>query len=158
MRRSWRRVEGAASFKHTPYLGDTDDAHAAAATITHKNGWTAPDCNSDGSDAPDYEPTHLCNRYHSLEERTLRMAQRAGVYAVVQALGDSPALVHTLSEVLGETLPQMTHVVELVQRRGDDHRRAASEREGQATRQAALKQLKGGAGLTVVLASGAVRE
>jgi len=123
-----------------------------------KNGWTAPDCNSDGSDASDDEPTHLSNRYHSLEERTFRMAQRAGVYAVVQALGDSPAMVHTLSEVLGETLIHMTHVVELVPRRRDDHRRAASEREAQATRQAALEQLTGGASLAVELASGAVRE
>jgi len=42
------------------------------------------------------------------------MAQRAGVYAVVQALGDSPAVVHTLSTVLGEMLLHMTHVAELV--------------------------------------------
>ena len=158
MRRSWRRVEGVASFKHTPYLGDTDDAHAAAASIMDKNGWTAPDCNSDGSDASDDERTHLGNRYQSLEERTFRMAQRAGVYAVVHALGDSPAVLHTLSEVLGETLPHMTHVVKLVQRRGDDHRRAMSQREDQATRQAALEKLTGGAGLAVVLARGAVRE
>ena len=158
MWRSWRRVEGVASFKHTPYLGDTDDEHAAAATIMRKNGWTASDCNSDGSDASDDEPTHLGNRYHSFGERTVRMAQRAGVYAVVQALGDSPAVVHTLTEVLGETLPHMTHVVKLVQRRGDDHRRAASEREAQATRQAALEQLTGGGSLAVVLASGAARE
>jgi len=158
IRRSWRRVEGVASFKHTPYLGDTDDAHAAAASIMDKNGWTAADCNSDGSDASDDEPTHLGNRYHSLEERIFRMAQRAGVYAVVHALGDSPTVVHTLSEVLGQTLPHMTHVAKLVQQRGDDHRRAVSEREAQATRQAALKQLKGGASLAVVLASGAGRE
>jgi len=123
-----------------------------------KNGWTASDCNSDGSDASDDEPTDLGNRYHLLEERTFQMAQRAGVYAVAQALGDSPAVVHTLSEVLSETLPPMVHVVELVQRRGDHHRRAASEREAQATSQAALEQLTGGASLQVVLANGAVRD
>jgi len=157
-RRSWRRVEGFASFKHTPHLGDTDDAHAAAATIIRKNGWTAPDCNIDGSDASDNEPSHLENRYHSLKERIFRIFQRGGVCAVVQALGDSPAMVHTLSEVLGETLHHMTHVVELFQRRGDDHRRAASEREAQATLQAALEQLTGSVSISVVLSSGAVRE
>ena len=114
MRRSWRRVEGVASCKHTSYIGDTDDAHAAAASIMDKNGWTALDWNSDGSDASDDEPTHIGNRYRSREQRTFQMAQRAGVYAVVHALGDSPAVLPTLSEVLGETLPHMTHVENLV--------------------------------------------
>jgi len=158
LRRSWRRVEGVTPVKFTPYLGPSDEAHATAAKIMCKNGWVPPEWNSDGSDASDPDTYHHDNQYRSLSSQTFRLAQRAGVAAVVDALGESSVVVSAMSSALGETIPFLTHVIHLIHRRAADHRRAHAHRAAHATRRSAIERLTGGASLAVVLGAGAVRE
>jgi len=139
-------------------LGLSDEAHATSQEIMRKNGWEPPEWNSDGSDVSDPDTVHHDALYRSLPSRTFRLAQRAGVRAVVEALGDSPVVVSAMSNALGETVSFLTHVVRLIKRRAADHRRASTTRAARATTRAAIKRLTGGASLAVILGTGAVRE
>ena len=158
LRRSWRRLEHVPPAKFTPYLGPSDEAHAKADKIMRKNGWAPPEWNSDGSDASDPDTIHHDGHYRSLPSLTCRLAQRAGVQAVVEALGESPAVVSAMSSALGETVSFLTHVIQLIKRRAADHRRASAGRAARAKSRAAIERLTGGASLAVVLGTGAVRE
>ena len=158
LRRSWRRLEHVPPAKFTPYLGPSDEAHAKADRITRKNGWTPPKWNSDGSDASDPDTIHHDGHNRSLPSLTRRLAQRAGVRAVVEALGESPAVVSAMSSALGETVSFLTHVIQLIKRRATDHPRASAGRAARAKSRAEIERLTGGASLAVILGTGAVRE
>jgi len=161
VRQSWSRVKGEVSppLNYMPHMGDADDA--SATSMFRAKEWAELECDTDGSAATDLDHSHHDRNYFSLRDRTVRMAHRAAVRAVIKALRDEPDVLATLCKVLGEwgeTESYVRHVIKLIERRASDHRRAHAAMEARDSRRADFERLTGGEIVAVVLGSGDVQE
>ena len=154
-RRVWRRIEDVSAPRFVPYMGGVTGAFAESAWRARLDRWAGV-VDSD-SDISEEDAADRGVGYYGLSARTRRMAERAGMPAVVSMLGDDQTVVDALARGLGQPSARVRRQIDLVDRRARQHAAARKRRIERAARQSALERLTGVASFAVVLASGAAR-
>jgi len=154
-RRVWRRIEDASAPRFVPHMGGVTGAFAESAWRARLDRWAGV-VDSD-SDISEEDAADRGVAYYGLSARTRRVAERAGMQAVVSMLGDDQTVVDALARGWGRPSARVRQTIELVDRRASQHAAARKRRIVRAARQSALERLTGAASLAVVLVGGAAR-
>ena len=155
-RLSWRRVEEDPWKRFLPDVRATSGPFAELARAALLDRW-ADRVDSDASDASDEDCEQRGVHYNRLPQRMRRLAERAGVSAVIGTFGQGTMVLGAIAASKGCSTGLVRRLVALIERRARDHSALRSERVASHVRRIAVERLAGCASLSFVVGSGAVR-